>query len=716
MIVLKKRKQNNISYSVFVIFASLFLFGFIIYRLSFLALSNNVDGYNLKKLASSRTTKTEIIPAVRGNIYSRNGDLLAHNTTTYKLIAYLDPKRTINPKKPAHVVDIDKTATLLAPILNISKEEVIGYLSKRKVNSKQYQTEFGKAGKDINEITKNKILDLNLPGIDFIENFKRYYPKGDFASYAIGYAKNGEDGTLNGEMGIEKYFDKTLKGKNGYLTYQKDLKGYKIPGTKVDKKEAVAGKDIYLTIDQNIQLFIEQAISKVDEKFNYEWFSFTVMDAKTGAILGTANYPSFDLNKKNITNYVNQLVSSPFEPGSTMKTYTYMAAMENGNYNGDETFKSGTYKTKDGTEIGDWNRTGWGYISYDKGYAMSSNVGIINLINKNLNASSLRHYYKKVGFGRKTGITLPNEEIGRMNFKYETEIYNAGFGQGLTTTPIQNLKAMTSLTNNGILLQPYIVEKIVDPVSKEIILENKRKEIERVASTNTVQKIIQLMDKTVNEPGNTGIKYKYDDGQLIGKTGTAQIANEKKGGYQEEKDRVITSFSGIFPKDNPKVILYVSVKKPSGGSQVPLSSSVRDVVDNLIKYYGKDDTISKEVKKVNMPNLINKSVSNAKLNLDSSGLKYQILGNGYKIIKQFPGKNTIVTKEDSIFLITNDSNIKMPNVIGLSSKEAKSILSSLGLNVVIEGRGYVVSQSILEGSDIVKSSTVNLTLNPKFQE
>ena len=187
-----------------------------------------------------------------------------------------------------------------------------------------------------------------------------------------------------------------------------------------------------------------------------------------------------------------------------MKTFTYMAAMENGVYNGQETYLSGVYTTEDGTQIGDWNRNGWGVITLDKGYAMSSNVGVINLINRHMSSSMLREYFKKLGFGRKTGITLPSEEAGSLDFKYETEIYNAGFGQGITTTPIQNVKAMTSLTNDGMLLEPYVVSKIVDPDTDEVILENKRTEIERVASTETVQKMIQLMDDCVNGIGNTG--------------------------------------------------------------------------------------------------------------------------------------------------------------------------------------------------------------------
>ena len=291
----------------------------------------------------------------------------------------------------------------------MEKDEVLKYLNKENV----YQTEFGSKGKGLNELTKKKIEDLNLPGLDFIESFKRYYPKGQFSSYTIGYAKNenDENSTIKGEMGIEKQYDKILKGEDGYTTYQKDLKGYKIANTPVMKKDAVQGKDIYLTIDSNIQFFVEQALNNSDKDFDWEWFHITILDAKSGAVLATATSPSFDPNKRNISSYLDMLVASPYEPGSTMKTFTYMAAMENGVYNGSDTYKSGIYVTSDGTEIGDWDRGGWGTISYDKGYAMSSNVGVINIINKNMSSVMLRQYFKKIGFGKKTGIELPNGSI-----------------------------------------------------------------------------------------------------------------------------------------------------------------------------------------------------------------------------------------------------------------------------------------------------------------
>ena len=711
---MKKKKRNNIRYSKRIIIASLLLFVALILRLTQIALSTEIDGTNLKELASKRTTRTDTILAKRGTIFSSDGETLAQNVSSYKIIAYLDEKRTTNPKKPQHVVDKEKTAKELSPILGIEEEKILEYLSKENV----YQTEFGSKGKGLTELTKQKIDDLNLPGIDFIESYKRYYPKGQFASYTLGYAKttSEEENIIVGEMGIEKEYDNILKGEDGYITYQKDLRGYKIADTIPIQKDATQGKDIYLTLDSSIQFFVEQAINNADRDYDYEWFHITIADAKTGAILATANSPSFDPNTRNITNYLDTLISIPFEPGSTMKTFTYMAAMENGVYDGTETYKSGVYVTKDGTQIGDWDRNGWGMISYDRGYALSSNVAVINIINRHMNSMMLRQYFKKLGFGKTTKVGLPNEQPGKIDFKYETEILNAGFGQGITTTPIQHIQAMTSLTNDGILLKPYVVEKIVDPITKEVILQNGKDEKERVASTTTVEKMIQLMDDCVNGAGNTGIGFKIDGGQLIGKTGTAQIAKENGSGYISGKAEVITSFSGIYPKNDPQIIIYAAVKRPTNGSQKPLSNAVKEIVHNVSKYYGNDDSKQNEIEINNykVPSFINKKLDSVKTTLTSDKINYVVIGEGDKVVKQSPSPDTIMTNQDTIYLITNDRNQKVPNVVGLSSKVAKDLLQKLSIKVNLDGVGYVTEQSITPGTEITPNLEIKLTLQPKF--
>lgn len=716
----KKKGRNTIKYSKIVIFSFLFLFLVMIARLFQLSVSKEIDGTNLKELASKRTTKTEKLSAKRGSIYSSSGDILAQNITSYKLIAYLSEKRTTNKNKPQHIVDKELTAEKLAPILETDKANILKYLNKENV----YQTEFGSIGKGLTEIEKKKIEELNLPGIDFIESYKRYYPKGNFLSYTLGYAvtETDEENTelITGKMGLELYYDNILKGEDGYVTYQKDLKGYKIAGTNEVRKDAVEGKDIYLTIDSSIQFFVEQALTNAKNNFGYEWFTMVILDAKTGKVLALSSNPNFDPNtRENITNYLDLTISAPYEPGSTMKTFTYMAAMENGVYNGSDTYKSGVYVTTDKTEIGDWNRNGWGIITYDRGYALSSNVAVINLIKNGMNSVMLRQYYHKLGFGKKTGISLPNEQKGSLSFKYETEIFNAGFGQGITTTPIQNVQAMTPLTNDGILLKPYLVEKIVDPQTGEKVFTGKKKEVERVASSQTVNKMIQLMDDTVNGAGNTGSGYKIDSGELIGKTGTAQIASDNGLGYLSGKEDIISSFSGIYPKSNPEVIIYASVKRPVGGSQKGISTAVKEVVNNIEKYYGhSNEPITEDkITTYTMDSFINKKLEIVKDTLIKNNINNQIIiGSGDKVIKQYPSKNNKITSKDKVFIVTNDQNLFVPSLIGYSRKEAQDLLKLLNINCKIEGTGYVNSQSIPEGTQIVEGMEITLNLTPKFSD
>ena len=225
------------------------------------------------------------------------------------------------------------------------------------------------------------------------------------------------------------------------------------------------------------------------------------------------------------------------------------------------------------------------------------------------------------------------------------------------------------------------------------------------------------MDDCVNGLGNTGARFRTEGGELIGKTGTSQIADERSGGYIEGTENVITSFSGVYPKSNPQIIIYVAAKKPTGGDQRAISVPVKEVVQNVSKYYGNQDTKTNliVIKDYKVDNFINKKVDKAKTTLETNEINYIILGNGNKVIKQTPEANTKVTNKDTVYLITNDPTITIPDVTGLSSKVAKSLLEELGLNVKLDGTGYVTSQSIAPFTAITKGQEIILVLNPKFQ-
>lgn len=685
---MNKKRDKGVKVSNLALICAFFFFGILIFRVSQLALSKTIDGIDIQTFAKNRTTRTTPLAAKRGTIYDANGNILSHDVSSYTLIAYLDPKRTIDENNPQHVVDKEKTALVLSAILDMDKDQIMKYLSKTNV----YQTEFGPKGKGLNEIVKDTIKAANLPGIDFIETTKRYYPYGDFASYLIGYAKVNEDEEVVGELGIEKSFNDELKGEDGYIIYQKDRNGYQIAGTKEARKEAVNGSSVYLTIDNNVQFFVEKALSRM-EKSDAERMTIVMAEAKTGKILAYATNPSFDPNKRNITNYLDDISGVSFEPGSTMKIFTYMAAIENNMYNGKATYKSGSFTAKDGTVIRDWNRTGWGWISYDKGFIYSSNTGVVNIMDKYMDANTLKNFQLRLGFGSKTGVDVPMESSGKIAYKYETEIFNAAFGQGIMTTPIQYIKALTTIANDGDLLKPYVVDKVVN-ADGEVVYQNERTVLDHVVSSDTIAYIKNLMWHTVNDNDGTGHSYYIKDFDLMGKTGTAQIAKTNGKGYLTGSSDVNRSIVLMFPKDDPQIIYYAVAKKAEQVTK--LTSITKEIVTNVSKYlniYG-EETEKIETSQIKLDNYLNKDVEGIKKELTNSGLNVVVLGNGKKIIKQYPESGTNLIKDDKIFLLTNGDKVLMPDIMGYSKTEVKTLAGLLNVGLKLNGNGYAISQSI----------------------
>ena len=703
------KKEKKIKISNLLLIFTLFLFLLLGARISYIGLSDKVDNINIQELASKRTTQTTILKANRGTIYDNSKNVLAQDVSSYTLIAYLDPKRTEDESKPRHVVDKENTALVLSKLLDMDKDLILANLNKEGV----YQTEFGVKGKGLTELEKDTIKAANLPGIDFIETKKRYYPYGKFLSYLIGYAKEDENGNVSGEMGIEKYFNKELTGINGKTVYQKDLKGYKIASTKEMTEEKQDGVDIHLTIDNNIQFFLEEAVNKSKEKYDYDELDLIIADAKTGEILGYTSTPSFDPNIRDITNYLDPNSSVAFEPGSTMKIYTFMSALENGVYKGSDTYLSGSFETKDKTIIRDWNRVGWGRITYDQGFIYSSNTAVVNIMDKYLDANSLKTYLKRLGFGSKTGIDLPNEAKGKIDFKYETEVFNASFGQGITTTPIQHIKALTSIANDGELLNPYIVKQIVYPDGT--VKENKRESLGNVASSQTVEYMKNLMYRTVNDGDGAAHAYSIPGFEIIGKTGTAQIADTGGRGYLSGDKDVIRSIALMFPKDNPEIIIYGAVKRSVTVNA--LSEPVKEIIQNVAKYKNiyKEQNESQNNIELKIDNYINKKADEITNSLRENGINAIKIGNGDTIIDQYP-INSKVTKDEKVFLFTNSTNKTIPNLIGYSRSDVEILLHYLNINYSISGYGYVVSQNLGEGTEVGEDTKLELQLDSKIKK
>lgn len=700
------KKARTIKINKLFILVVVFLFVSIIAKLSYIVLSPKVDGIDLTAFAQNRNTVSETIVAERGTIYDSLGNPLALNVNSYTVIAYLSPSRTVDPKNPEHVVDKERTAKELSTLINMTEERILNLLNTEDV----YQVELGPGGRGITELLKEKIEELNLPGIDFLKSVKRYYPNGDFLSYTLGYTVEDKKGIIKGEMGIEDEFNKELTGKNGSREYESDIYGYKIANTNEKVIEAVNGKDIHLTIDTNIQMFTEQALSKIEEASYLEWATISVVNAKTGEILGVASSPSFDPNIKEIENYYDPFVSFAYEPGSTMKIFSYMAAIENNLYKDDETYLSGHIDIGE-DRIYDWLRSGWGRITFNDGFKGSSNVAA-SILSQRLGRSTLKDFYKKLGFGKTTEINLPNERKGEINFKYEVEVANASFGQGMTATAVQMVQALTSIANEGTVIKPYIVKKVEDSTTGKVLLENKRTELNKVASKETIDKIRGLMKDVVNSDGiATGGSYRTTGVTTIGKTGTAQIASES-GGYLTGYNDYVYSFAGLFPYEDPEIIVYAAVSRTTYSALI--SEAVKSLVQDVSTYLGiVDSENTKELNSYKALSYINKNTNDVLKSLEDKNLNIVKIGEGSKIIKQFPEKGSILNPNDRLFLLTNDTNLKYNNIEGWSKSDLNIYAKLLNVTFNYNGYGYAYDTTLLNKA-VVKGEKIDINLKPKY--
>lgn len=715
----KKINNNKIKVNIFLLIFVFFLLCVFILRLSYLCLVDyKVEDSTITAFIKKRNIEEETISPLRGSINDVNGNVLAQTVASYTVIAYLDEERSKDSEDLRHVKDKEYTAETLSNYINMSKEDILKLL-----NKDAYQVELGPGGRDLSQIQMEEIKNLNLPGIDFTKSLKRYYPNGDFASYLLGYTVNKEDDKGNlmmiGELGIEEYYNSILTGKEGYRTYEKDRNGYKIANGREYVELQDDGDDIYLTIDNTIELFIENAVKKMSADSEAKWALMVVADAKTGAILGYSSTPSFDPNLRNMTSYVDPILGNPYEPGSTMKIFSYMCAIDSGNYDGDTTYESGskTYESETTNEkvtISDWKKEGWGTLTYDKGFALSSNIAVANILENVIDKNDLKMCYEKYGFGEKTGLNASREQKGSIDFNYQIEAATAGYGQGITTTPIQHIQALTAIANDGVMLKPYIVSKIVNSQTGVTTYKGKKEEKEKVASTETIEKIKELMRSVINKDSEqaTGAPYYMEGYDLIGKTGTAQIFDYEKGKYMDGETDYIYSFSGLYPGEDPEIIIYTALKQPKDTNNY-LAPAVKDVVLNISKYLNIEESVVKDTT-YKISSYINQKTTDVVAKLNDNNIKTIVLGNGDKIIEQYPSKDNILTENDLVVLLTNNYDNKMIDFTNLSYKDAINILKLMDIDYNIEGKGYVYEQNIEKDTILKEDDIIELKLKEKY--
>ncbi len=720
---MKKNKSTNIVASLLMIFF-MFLFLIVSGRYIYIQATGVVSDVSLTEWAKDKRETSVVLPAERGEIYDHSGMTLAYNRPAYRIYAILDPEYSTNQKEPKHVVDPQKTAEKLAPFLDLEETEIREKIEKG-IEEERFQVEFGKTGKNLSQQTMEEIKSLNLPGIYFLEEAIRYYPNGMFASHIIGFAQEDEETEeLTGITGVENAKNKLLGGTDGFLQYQRDRYNKKL----VDPKEVVQkpedGHDIYLTIDQKIQTLLEDALSQVDEKYDPERITAVVMDPKTGAILALGNRPSFNPNNpEDVENWYNDVISTPFEPGSTTKMFTWAAAIDSGNYNGNEYFQSGRYVVNEKIEpINDHNQgAGWGSITFDEGFRRSSNVAASKLVWEKIGAETFLEYLERFDFDKKTDIDLPNEVAGKILYNWPSEKLRAAFGQGSTTTPIQQVKAASAIANKGKMVKPYVIQKIVDSNTGDVIEEKEPVVVGEPISEETAAQMLDLLESVVNSKDGTGKPYRLDDYTVAGKTGTAQIPNSNGKGYLRGSHNNIFSFLGMAPKDDPQLIMHVSVKQPKlepgeSGSE-PVSFIFNNVMENGLHYMNIEpdkETEQSTAETETFPEVLNKDVNTVTKQLEKTGANITVIGNGEKIVAANIAEGDKFFPNQRIMLLTDKPT--MPDIIGWSHRDVLSLANLLEVNVETSGVGYVKKQSIKEDKKIDDKTTLKVELAPPVDD
>ncbi|SFT07751.1 penicillin-binding transpeptidase domain-containing protein [Halolactibacillus miurensis] len=680
-------------------------------KMLYIQATGQVDGFNLEAWAKDQREKKEVTPAKRGYIYDRNEMVLAQDINVYRLYAIVDPSFSPDPEKRLnHVADPATTAEQLAPIIGMDVSVVQDILDKGSADGR-FQVEFGREGTNLTREQKLQIDALDLPGVHFIEEAKRYYPNGIFASHVIGLAQTNDDQLIEGITGIEAQLDELLTGTDGSVTLLEDRYNDPLLNEEVQVLEKQDGFNVQLTLDQKVQTILEDALSQVEAEFNPKRITATVINPKTGEIIAMGSRPSYNPNDLgNVTNWYNDIVSTPIEPGSTMKIFTLASAIEEGVYNPNETYQSGTYKIPEITRAVPDYRKHWGTITYAEGFQRSSNVAMAKLVWEKVGTETFLEYLKAFQFDQLTGIDLPRETLGRLVYRYPIEQLNAAFGQGTTVTPIQIVKAATAIANNGHMMTPYIIQSITDPNTGDVIKENTPTIAGEPISEDTAQQVLQAMESVVTEETGTanGI-FELPSYTLAGKTGTAQISGGASG-YLYGRENYIFSFIGMAPSEDPELLMYVTVQQPEleateSGSK-PVSYIFNHVMENALHYQNiqpDKDQVS-TVNELVMPVAVGLKTEDIADNLTSQGVQVTVVGDGPTITASNKTAGETILSTDHIILVTDQP--KLPDLSGWSLREVVQLSNLLKLDHEIVGQGYLEKQSIEPGTPIASGDYI----------
>ncbi len=714
------------------------------------------------------------ISAMRGTIYDRNMTPLVTSSSAWILcvnpqeISKFFERNTANPETE-YITYCKWLGKQVAKALSRPRAEIIEILRKKdktyyrvqfKVDATQhlaldeifaadYEYRHKNAGPDddMSKLQANRFFSYE-------PDLLRMYPENNFASTVIGVTDN--DGS--GISGVEKYYNDALSGRSGRVVTAQDAKGRSLDSSFETVFDTTQGSGAVLTIDRNIQYYLENALSSALKSTGAKGTFGIVMDVDTGAVLAMSDKPDFDLNDprklqdesaaKELEEYEGTddykaklseklyeqwnsfCVTSTYEPGSTFKIFTAAAALEEGIVNLNTTYTcNGAYQVAKDTVIHCANRSGHGYQTLTQGLMNSCNPFFISMGQK-MGIDTFYKYFEAFGFTERTGIDVPGEAYPVYHPQEKMSIVDlasTSFGQSVRLSPIQMITAGCAIANGGKLMQPYIVDSIVSPDGN--VLSKHEPTVKRqVISEQTAATVRQMMEAVVE--GGTG-KNAYIEGyRVAGKTATSEKLDKMTA---QNRLLYVASFLCFAPADDPQVAILVGVDEPPGeyrGGGILAAPIAKEVMESTLKYLNVEPRYTtEELKSISKttPSLIGKSIDEARSAASAANLNIKVVGNGSTVLSQVPSAGQTIANKGVIVVYTtageSSQTVKVPNFVGMTASAVNETAAAYGLNVVMSGPSgtsgaTVYQQSIADGTkvDVGTSVTVSFRVTANMDD
>ena len=747
---LKKRKlpdQNRRQVAKNLSLLSILVFFIFLINFAVIIGTDSKFGKNLSELSHQVHQKTEIVPAKRGTIYDRNGAVIAEDATTYNVYAIIDKTYKSAKGEVLYVEEsqYNQVADVFNRYLGMEKDYVVQQLSQKKLN----QVSFGAAGNDISysnmDAIRSELEAANIKGVDFTTSPNRSYKNGTFASQFIGQAQLIEDKegnkTLQGTTGIEKSLDRILGGQDGVVTYEKDRNGNIVPGSDKVAVKTEDGKDVYTTISAELQTYLETRMDVFQEKVKGKFVSATLVSAKTGEILATTQRPTFNadtkegLDIKNLRTWNTILYQDQYEPGSTMKVMTLAAAIDHGTFPAyNEVYYNNELQVKDAI-IKDWEinmgLSEGRYMNIAQGFAYSSNIGMTKLEQK-MGNNVWMNYLTLFKFGLPTRFGMGDESFGGLpGDNYVTQAMSS-FGQGISVTQTQMLRAFSAIANDGEMLEPKFISAIYDG-KHESARKSQREVVGNPVSASAAQQTRNYMITVGTDP-QFGTLYSSDGpiiqvaGQNVAvKSGTAQIATAN--GYLEGENDNINSIVVMTPAEDPDFIMYVTVQQPEVSFspkswQELVNPVLEDAVAlkdelNLVSETKALDGVTKEdTYKMPSAESLSKELK-LKQTISPGGFADElrrnliqpvVLGTGKNIKKMSVSAGTKLKANEQVLLLTDDLDL-VPDMYGWTKENVDKFAEWTGIEITYKGKGSRVSkQNVKVETALKKTKKITITL------